>query len=49
MEPQDRADKGRPRKSEYWYSLSVKTYKAGNRGSDRMPRLQAAEAVKVQA
>jgi hypothetical protein len=28
-----RADKGQTRKSEYWYNLTVKTYKAGNKGS----------------
>lgn len=49
LEPQSRADKGQPRKSVYWYDFSVKIYKAGNRGSDRMTRTQAAEAVKVQA
>jgi len=34
LNPSPRADKGQPRRSEYWYNLAVKTYKAGNRGSD---------------
>lgn len=29
-----RADKGQVRKSEYWYNLSLKIYKQGNKGSD---------------
>ncbi|QSJ20840.1 helix-turn-helix domain-containing protein [Nostoc sp. UHCC 0702] len=33
-----RADKGQVRKSEYWYNLSLKIYKQGNKGSDRMTR-----------
>jgi putative transposase len=44
-----RADKRQPRKSEYWYNLAVKTYKAGNKGSDRMTRTQVAETVKTKA
>lgn len=44
-----RADKGQPRKSEYWYKLAIKTYKAGNKGSDRMTRTQVAEAVRDKA
>ncbi|MGV0107488.1 helix-turn-helix domain-containing protein [Nostoc sp. DSM 114160] len=35
-----RADKGQVRKSEYWYNLSLKIYKQGNKGSDRMTRTQ---------
>jgi predicted transcriptional regulator len=44
-----RADKRQPRKSEYWYNLAVKTYKVGNKGSDRMTRNQVAETVKTKA
>jgi putative transposase len=44
-----RADKGQPRKSEYWYKLAIKIYKAGNKGSDRMTRTQVAEAVRDKA
>jgi len=44
-----RADKRQPRKSEYWYNLAVKTYKAGNKGSDRMTRNQVAETIKTKA
>ncbi|MEH2184512.1 Mu transposase C-terminal domain-containing protein [Nostoc sp.] len=44
-----RADKGQPRKSEYWYNLTLKTYKSGNKGSDRMTRTQVAERIETQA
>ncbi|OUL24251.1 hypothetical protein BV372_28890 [Nostoc sp. T09] len=44
-----RADKGQTRKSEYWYNLTVKTYKAGNKGSDRMTRTQVAEKIAIRA
>ena len=40
-----RADKGQTRKSEYWYNLTIKIYKAGNKGSDRMTRSQVAEKI----
>lgn len=49
LEPNSRSDKGQPRKSEYWYTLAVKTYKAGNKGSDRMTRCQAAETIRTKA
>ncbi|MEH2385131.1 MAG: Mu transposase C-terminal domain-containing protein [Nostoc sp.] len=44
-----RADKGQPRKSEYWYKLSLKIDKKGNKGSDRMTRTQVAEKIETQA
>ncbi|MDZ8109015.1 MAG: hypothetical protein RM338_25785 [Nostoc sp. DedQUE12a] len=44
-----RADKGQVRKSEYWYNLSLKIYKQGNKGSDRMTRTQVAERIETQA
>lgn len=44
-----RADKGQTRKSEYWYNLALKTYKAGNKGSDRMTRSQVAEKIAAKA
>ncbi|BAY20691.1 integrase, catalytic region [Calothrix sp. NIES-2100] len=44
-----RADKGQTRKSEYWYNLTVKTYKARNKGSDRMTRTQVAEKIAIRA
>ncbi len=44
-----RADKGQVRKSEYWYNLSLKIYKQGNKGSDRMTRTQVAEKIETQA
>lgn len=44
-----RGDKGQTRKSEYWYNLTLKTYKAGNKGSDRMTRTQVAEKVTAKA
>ncbi|HEY9804457.1 MAG TPA: helix-turn-helix domain-containing protein [Leptolyngbyaceae cyanobacterium] len=44
-----RADKGQVRKSEYWYNLSLKIYKQGNKGSDRMTRTQVAEKIEVKA
>lgn len=49
LNPGSRSDKGRPRKSEYWYTLAVKTYKAGNTGSDRMTRSQTAESIRIKA
>jgi putative transposase len=49
LNPSPRADKGQPRRSEYWYNLAVKTYKAGNRGSDRKTRSQTAETIKTKA
>ncbi|MEL6163963.1 MAG: Mu transposase C-terminal domain-containing protein, partial [Cyanobacteria bacterium J06628_3] len=44
-----RADKGQTRKSEYWHNLALKTYKAGNKGSDRMTRSQVAEKIAAKA
>ncbi|WP_445626700.1 Mu transposase C-terminal domain-containing protein [Nostoc sp. DSM 114167] len=44
-----RADKGQVRKSEYWYNLSLKFYKQGNKGSDRMTRTQVAEKIAAKA
>jgi putative transposase len=44
-----RADKGQVRKSEYWYNLSLKIYKQGNKGSDRMTRTQVAEKIETTA
>lgn len=44
-----RADRGQTRKSEYWYNLTIKTYKAGNKGSDRMTRSQVAEKIAAKA
>ncbi len=44
-----RGDKGQTRKSEYWYNLTLKTYKTGNKGSDRMTRTQVAEKVAAKA
>ncbi|WP_448266415.1 Mu transposase C-terminal domain-containing protein [Nostoc sp. DSM 114159] len=44
-----RADKGQVRKSEYWYNLSLKIDKKGNKGSDRMTRTQVAEKIETQA
>ncbi|WP_427158561.1 Mu transposase C-terminal domain-containing protein [Aliinostoc sp. HNIBRCY26] len=44
-----RADKGQVRKSEYWYNLSLKIYKQGNKGSDRMTRTQVAEQIETKA
>ncbi|MBD2560256.1 MULTISPECIES: Mu transposase C-terminal domain-containing protein [Nostoc] len=44
-----RADKGQVRKSEYWYNLSLKIYKQGNKGSDRMTRTQVAEKIETKA
>jgi putative transposase len=44
-----RADKGQPRKSQYWYNLTLKIYKQGNKGSDRMTRTQVAEKIETQA
>lgn len=49
LNPSLRADKGQPRRSEYWYNLAVKIYKAGNRGSARKTRRQTAETIKTQA
>ncbi|MBE9004056.1 hypothetical protein IQ259_03180 [Fortiea sp. LEGE XX443] len=37
------------RKSEYWYNLSLKIYKQGNKGSDRMTRTQVAEKIETTA
>ncbi len=44
-----RADKGQVRKSEYWYNLSLKIYKKGNEGSNRMTRTQVAEKIETKA
>ncbi|MEO0838715.1 MAG: transposase family protein, partial [Cyanobacteria bacterium J06643_5] len=40
---------GQTRKSEYWHNLALKTYKAGNKGSDRMTRSQVAEKIAAKA
>jgi putative transposase len=49
LNPGARADKGQPRKSEYWYNLAVKIYKGGNKGSDRKTRSQTAETIRTKA
>lgn len=47
LNPSSRSDKGQPRKSKYWYTLAVKTYKAGNKGSKQKTRNQVAEEIRI--
>jgi putative transposase len=44
----DRADAGKPRRSEYWYNLSLEIYENGNKGNKVMTRTQAATHVEDQ-
>jgi putative transposase len=44
----ERADCKQPRRSEYWYDLSLKIYKDANKGSGSLTRTQAADRVQDQ-
>lgn len=43
-----RNDVGKPRRSQYWYDLSLKIYEEGNRGNRIMTRTQAASRIQDQ-
>jgi putative transposase len=43
-----RSDRGKPRRNEYWYDLSLKIYEEGNKGNKSMTRTQAASHIQDQ-
>ena len=49
LEPTHRKDKGKPRKSDFWYDFVIKDYKAGNKGTKSKTRAQVVETVNVKA
>jgi putative transposase len=49
LQKASRLDQGKPRRSEYWYELSKKIYKEGNKGTSSLTRTQAADKIRTQA